>query len=81
MPRAKLVELLKEAADECDIRLYPQEEEEKLREAIVDYLRLPEGCIAIGNSSDEIMDRITRLFLEKDSKAVTFSPHFQRFSV
>jgi histidinol-phosphate aminotransferase len=79
MPRTKLVELLKEVADECDIRLYPQEEEEKLREAIVDYLRLPKGCIAIGNSSDEVMDRITRLFLEKDSKAVTFAPTFSVF--
>lgn len=79
MPRAKLVALLKEVAEECDVRLYPQEEEEKLREAIVDYLRLSQGCVAFGNSSDEVMDRITRLFLEKGDKAVTFAPTFSVF--
>ncbi len=79
MPRVKLVALLKEVADECDVRLYPQEEEEKLREAITEYLRLQQGCVAIGNSSDEVMDRITRLFLERGDKAVTFAPTFSVF--
>jgi histidinol-phosphate aminotransferase len=79
MPRAKLVVLLKEVADECDVRLYPQEEEEKLREAITEYLTLPQGCVAVGNSSDEVMDRITRLFLEKGDLAVTFAPTFSVF--
>jgi histidinol-phosphate aminotransferase len=79
VPRAKLVALLKEVAEECDLRLYPQEEEEKLREAIAEYLRLPQACVAIGNSSDEVMDRITRLFLERGNKAVTFAPTFSVF--
>jgi histidinol-phosphate aminotransferase len=79
MPRARLVALLKEVAEECDIRLYPQEEEEKLREAIVKYLRLQHGCVAVGNSSDEVLDRITRLFLERGDKAVTFAPTFSVF--
>jgi histidinol-phosphate aminotransferase len=79
MPRSKLVALLKEVADECDIRLYPQEEEEKLREAIIEYLRLQQGCVAVGNSSDEVMDRITGLFLERGDKAVTFAPTFSVF--
>ena len=79
MPRAKLVALLKEVADECDLRLYPQEEEEKLREAITEYLTLQQGCVAVGNSSDEVMDRITRLFLERGDKAVTFVPTFSVF--
>ena len=79
MPRKKLVALLKEVADECDVRLYPQEEEEKLREAITEYLTLEQGCVAMGNSSDEVMDRITRLFLEKGDKAVTFAPTFSVF--
>jgi histidinol-phosphate aminotransferase len=79
MPRAKLVTMLKQVADECDIRLYPQEEEEKLRDAITDYLTLRQGCVAVGNSSDEMMDRITRLFLDKGDKAVTFAPTFSVF--
>jgi histidinol-phosphate aminotransferase len=79
MPRKTLVALLKEVADECDVRLYPQEEEEKLREAITEYLTLHQGCVAMGNSSDEVMDRITRLFLEKGDNAVTFAPTFSVF--
>ncbi len=79
MPREKIVALLKEVADECDLRLYPQEEEGKLREAIGEYLMLPQACVAIGNSSDEVMDRITRLFLERDDRAVTFTPTFSVF--
>jgi len=79
IPRAKIVALLKEVAEECDLRLYPQEEEEKLREAITEYLRLPQACVAVGNSSDEVMDRITRLFLEKGDRAVTFAPTFSVF--
>ncbi|MCW4046411.1 MAG: histidinol-phosphate transaminase [Candidatus Bathyarchaeota archaeon] len=79
MPREKLVALLKEVADECDLRLYPQEEEEKLREAIGEYLKLPQACVAVGNSSDEVMDRIIRLFLERGDRAVTFAPTFSVF--
>jgi histidinol-phosphate aminotransferase len=79
IPREKLVALLKEVAEECDLRLYPQEEEEKLREAIAEYLRLPQACVAVGNSSDEVMDRITRLFLERGDQAVTFAPTFSVF--
>lgn len=79
IPREKLVGLLKEVAEECDLRLYPQEEEERLRDAIGDYLKLPRVCIAVGNSSDEVMDRITRLFLERGDKAVTFAPTFSVF--
>ncbi len=77
--RAKLVSLLKKVAEECDFRLYPQEEEEKLKEDIANYLKLSHECVAIGNSSDDIMDRITRLFLDKNDQAVTFSPTFSVF--
>lgn len=79
MPRAKLAALLKEVAEECDLRLYPQEEEEKLREAITNYLGLSKGCVAVGNSSDEVMDRATRLFLDRGDHAVTFAPTFSVF--
>lgn len=79
MPRAKIIGFLKEVAKECDLRLYPQEEEEKLREAITKYLVLQQGCVAIGNSSDEVMDRITRLFLERGDRAITFAPTFSVF--
>ena len=76
LPREKLVPLLKEVADECDLRIYPQEEENRLKEKIGEYLQIPEESVAIGNSSDEVMDRIIRIFLEKGDRAVTFMPTF-----
>ncbi len=79
LPRDKLVPWLKEVAEECDLRIYPQEEENKLKKAISAYLKVPEASIALGNSSDEVMDRIIRIFLEKGDKAVTFTPTFSIF--
>ncbi|HLE76014.1 MAG TPA: histidinol-phosphate transaminase [Candidatus Bathyarchaeia archaeon] len=79
MSREKLVEFMREVAEECDLRIYPQEEENKLKEKISTYLKIPPGCVAVGNGSDELIDRIARLFLEKDDKAVSVTPTFPVF--
>jgi len=79
MPREKLVEFMREVAEECDLRIYPQEEESKLKEKISDYLKIPENCVVVGNGSDELIDRIGRLFLEKSDKAVSVTPTFPVF--
>ncbi len=79
LPKEKSVSLLKEVADECDLRIYPQEEEHALKEAITGYLGVSEENIAIGNSSDEMMDRTIRVFMEKNNTAVTFTPTFSIF--
>ncbi|MCW4044557.1 MAG: histidinol-phosphate transaminase [Candidatus Bathyarchaeota archaeon] len=76
IPRAKLVELMREVAEECDLRIYPQEEENRLKEQISIYLDVPADCVAVGNGSDELIDRIARLFLEKGDKAVSVAPTF-----
>ena len=34
IPREKVIALLKEVADECDFRIYPQEEEAELKEEL-----------------------------------------------
>ena len=79
LPREKLIPLLKEVAEDCDLRIYPQDEEERLRDKIGEYLNVSAECVAIGNSSDEVMDRVIRIFLEKDDRAVTFTPTFSIF--
>ena len=76
IPREKLVEIMREVAEECDSRIYPQEEENKLKEKISAYLTVPADCVVVGNGSDELIDRITGLFIEKAEKAVTISPTF-----
>jgi histidinol-phosphate aminotransferase len=79
MPKEKLVELMREVAEECDLRIYPQEEENKLKEKISDYLKIPKDYVVVGNGSDELIDRIGRLFLEKGDKAVSVTPTFPVF--
>jgi len=79
IPREKVIPLLKEVADECDFRIYPQEEEKDLKQAISQYLQVPTDSITIGNSSDEVMERVIRIFLEAGNSAVTFPPTFTVF--
>lgn len=79
IPRAKVIPLLKDVAEECDFRIYPQEEESRLKEKISDYLKIPQDCVTIGNSSDEVMERVIRIFLGKGNSAVTFTPTFTVF--
>ena len=76
LPRVKQVKLLKELADEIDLRLYPEDEEAKLREKLTAYIGASKECIVIGNGSDELIDRIVRLFVEKREAALSFSPTF-----
>lgn len=79
MPRDKLVAFMHEVAEECDLRIYPQEEENKLKEKIGNYLKVPKDCVVVGNGSDELIDRVARLFLEKGDKTVAVAPTFPVF--
>jgi histidinol-phosphate aminotransferase len=79
LPKQKLVTLLKEVAEKSDLRIYPQEEESNLREAIGKYLKTQKDCIVIGNGSDELIDRATRFFLQKGDSALSVAPTFPIF--
>ncbi|MGA9754098.1 MAG: histidinol-phosphate transaminase, partial [Desulfobaccales bacterium] len=76
LPRVKQAKLIKELAEEIDLRLYPEDEDIKLREKLSTYVGTPKGNIVIGNGSDEFIDRIVRLFVEKGEIALSFSPTF-----
>ncbi len=76
VPRVKQAKLVKELADEIDLRLYPEDEEIKLREKLAGYLKVPKEFLVVGNASDELIDRIIRLFVEKGDLTVSFTPTF-----
>jgi histidinol-phosphate aminotransferase len=76
IPKAELSALIKEVADEIDLRLYPEDEEVKLRKKLTGYMKVPKDYLAVGNASDELIDRIIRLFVEKGDIAISFSPTF-----
>jgi histidinol-phosphate aminotransferase len=76
MPRVKQIKLIKELADEIDLRMYPEDEEIKLRQKLAGYMKVPQEFLVVGNASDELIDRIIRLFFEKSDLAVSFTPTF-----
>ena len=76
MPRVKQAKLVRELAEEIDLRVYPEDEEVKLREKLVGYIGVPKDFLVVGNASDELIDRIIRLFVEKGDIAVSFTPTF-----
>jgi histidinol-phosphate aminotransferase len=74
--RTKQAALVKEVADEIDLRMYPEDEEVKLREKLTGYMSVPKDYLTIGNAGDELIDRMIRLFVEKGDLAVSFTPSF-----
>ncbi|HLN88882.1 MAG TPA: hypothetical protein VK253_02340, partial [Candidatus Binatia bacterium] len=74
--RAKQAALAKELADEIDLRMYPEDEEIKLREKLTGYIGVPKDYLTIGNAGDELIDRVIRLFVEKGDVAISFTPSF-----
>jgi histidinol-phosphate aminotransferase len=79
IPKETLVGFMREVAEECDLRIYPQEEENRLKEKIGNYLMVPKDYVVVGNGSDELIDRITRLFITKGDRAVSVTPTFPVF--
>jgi len=74
--RAKQTALMKQLADEIDLRMYPEDEEAKLRDKLTSYIGVSAECLAISNAGDELIDRIIRLFIQKGDVAISFAPSF-----
>jgi histidinol-phosphate aminotransferase len=74
--RSKQVPLMKQLADEIDLRMYPEDEEAKLREKLTGYMGVSADFFAISNAGDELIDRIVRIFIEKGDVAVSPTPTF-----
>jgi histidinol-phosphate aminotransferase len=81
LPKDMLHGLMKQIIEEYDPRIYPQDEEFKLKEKLSDYLNVPTGCIIIGNGGDELIERIARLFLEKGDEALSVTPTFSFYKL
>lgn len=62
------------------IPFYPDSQATSLRQALAKDLGVPMEMVAVGNGSDELIDLICRLFLEKGKTLVDFPPTFPMFS-
>jgi histidinol-phosphate aminotransferase len=74
--RSKQTKLMKELAEEIDLRMYPEDEVPKLAEKLTGYMGVPKEYIVISNAGDELIDRTVRLFVDKGDVAVSFAPTF-----
>jgi histidinol-phosphate aminotransferase len=74
--RGEQAALVKELADELDLRLYPEDEVPKFLAKLSSYIGAPANFLVVGNGGDELIDRIVRLFVEKGEVTVSFAPTF-----
>ena len=74
--RNKQAELVKEVARELDLRLYPEDEVPTFYRKLSGYIGAPSNCLVVGNGSDELIDRIVRLFVEPGETMLSFAPTF-----
>ena len=74
--RTKQAKLVKELADELDLRLYPEDEVPKFLAKLARYIGTPQDYLVVGNGSDELIDRIVRLFVENGEATISFTPTF-----
>jgi len=79
MPKEKLANFLREVIEESDPRIYPQEEEAEVKNALGKYLDVPPECVIIGSGSDPLIDLVTRLFLREGDEALSIEPTFSLY--
>jgi histidinol-phosphate aminotransferase len=80
-PHSLLSGVLKDVADEVDVRTYPRLEEKRLNEAIADYLNFSSNQIVVSNGSDPLIESCVRAFLKGDEGAISISPTFAMYKI
>jgi|Deesub1362A_J573_1020465.scaffolds.fasta_scaffold00105_13 histidinol-phosphate aminotransferase len=63
-----------------EVATYPEEDAGELRSEIARYLGLKKENIIAGNGSDEILDLVTKIFLEKGDQAIIPVPTFSMYA-
>jgi histidinol-phosphate aminotransferase len=80
-PNSLLSTVLREVADEVDVRTYPRLEEDRLIEALADYLNFPSTQIVVSNGSDPLIESCVKAFLKGDEEAISISPTFAMYKI
>lgn len=78
-PSPKAVKAIREAIS--DINRYPDGSSFYLKKKLASELKLRPQNIILGNGSDEIIDIITKAFLEEDEEAIISEPSFLEYKI
>lgn len=76
-PSPRVIEAIHSAAER--VNEYPDPSSWSLRKALAKYNNVNPDNIIVGNGSDEIIDLISRAFLNKGDKIITFIPTFSQY--
>jgi len=64
-----------------DTRLYPLDQKTRLTAALTEYLNVSPDQIVVGNSSDDVLEIVARVFLKRKASAVSITPTFVMYRV
>lgn len=81
LPRDLLVRLLREVAEEVDIRLYPGEDVDGLAKAIARQLQVPVQSVLLGSGSSQPLDFLATTLLRPGTRAVSVTPTFGIYEI
>lgn len=73
--------LVRQAITKTPLNYYPSSNYTKLRKALAKYNNIDAKQIIVGNGSDELIDLLLRLVLEKDEKVINCPPTFGMYEV
>ena len=71
-----LRQTLKEVVQEVDPRIYPRDETRRLKDALGQYVGVPDEQIVIGTGSDQLIDLVSRMFMRPGDEALSIDPTF-----
>jgi histidinol-phosphate aminotransferase len=72
----ELTGLLKDIVKDLDLRVYSPEGVVELDEALGRYVGVPPECITVSSGSEQLIDLIVNLFLEKGDNVISIVPSF-----
>ncbi len=81
IPREDIEDLSREASQEVDQRVYPQQETESLRIGLGGYLGIPPTKIVLGSGADQLIDHLVKAFSDQESGVLTTTPSYSFYKV
>ncbi len=74
-------ERIREALEKVDPRMYPDPQDVVVRRALAQHYGVNEEEVLIGSGADELIDGISRCFIESGDQIVTLDPTFQVYGI
>ena len=79
LPRGFLQNIVFEAAESCDPRLYPQNETTVLKEAIAEALKIQPEQLVVASGGDQVIELLVSNMLTPGDEVVAVSPTFSMY--